>query len=633
MAQEYRYPLTRVCLRGGAMTLPRTMIGLFPGDGSVVMVDTLTDTEHSVYMNHPRVVAGLGPLFREHGLEVNDELVIVPLGGIRFSVTPVLRSAAHEVSEDTANAEIVEAQRAGPAHEAAGSDHAGGSDQSDVTAVHAQADQDRHGEPSEQAGYESHEAASVRADYSPHEGSSAQVDTDLHERSSTEVDADLHQPGSAQVGTDLPELSSDQADYDLSESTTAQVDSLPEVSPREAAGTRGPVTSPDAAAQAAAASTGLDPRHAVREAESALAELESQRAGALKNGEPSQGTLWGTESGDEDPSGSVPASPGAGAATDQQHESPAASGSQATDAPGSVSGDGGVAEQRKPARGEERVRTPGRGAAFEEEDNNDATLAAVALTSRVRRVFSPLGFRIEPLAAGVAYLHAEMGRRRYKVLVQTLRSGERLDWAGLLSRRRNSPANYLAVMGDRADLIRLSNPANLARATLWSWEALSRLEEMHGSVPVTPLDLESHFERDGLFEQGLKRFEQGVAARIAERGAASEVLTRLARLKAPAVFLLEELAQDVSLSREAVLRILDRFAEAPMNLVARVDSGEFLLRQPVDAALASLAAYAESLRQRLPTTRREVIAGLDDDYDAAPEDQLLDDSTEASSNT
>ena len=97
MAQEYRYPLTRVCLRGGAMTLPRTMIGLFPSDGSVVIVDTLTGTEHSVHMSHPRVVSGLGPLFREHGLEVNDELVIVPLGGIRFSVTPVLRSTAHAV--------------------------------------------------------------------------------------------------------------------------------------------------------------------------------------------------------------------------------------------------------------------------------------------------------------------------------------------------------------------------------------------------------------------------------------------------------------------------------------------------------------------------------------------------------
>lgn len=50
-----------------------------------------------------------------------------------------------------------------------------------------------------------------------------------------------------------------------------------------------------------------------------------------------------------------------------------------------------------------------------------------------------------------------------------------------------------------------------------------------------------------------------------------------------------------------------------MHLVARVDSGEFLLRQPVDSALASLASYAQSLRQRLPVGRREVVVGLDDE--------------------
>src|SRR5690606_11079787 len=121
-------------------------------------------------------------------------------------------------------------------------------------------------------------------------------------------------------------------------------------------------------------------------------------------------------------------------------------------------------------------------------------------------------------------------------------------------------------------------------------------EELHDSVPVTPLDLESHFGREGQCEQGLKRFEEGVAARVADRGAASEVLTRLARNRAPSVFLLEELAQDVNLSRDVVLRILDRFSEAPMHLVAKVDSGEFLLRQPVGAALSVLASYADSLR-------------------------------------
>ena len=49
-----------------------------------------------------------------------------------------------------------------------------------------------------------------------------------------------------------------------------------------------------------------------------------------------------------------------------------------------------------------------------------------------------------------------------------------------------------------------------------------------------------------------------------------------------------------------------------MHLVAKVDSGEFLLRQPVGAALSALASYADSLRQRLPVGRREVVTGLGD---------------------
>src|SRR5690606_568656 len=111
------------------------------------------------------------------------------------------------------------------------------------------------------------------------------------------------------------------------------------------------------------------------------------------------------------------------------------------------------------------------------------------------------------------------------------------------------------------------NPAELARATLWSWEGLERLREMRRTVAVSPVDLESHFERDGLFEQGLTRFEQTVAERVAERGAVSEVFTRLAGMRAPTVFLLEELASDAAMSREQTLRILERLAEAPFHLV------------------------------------------------------------------
>lgn len=634
---EYRYPLTRVCLRGGAMTLPRTMIGLFPTEGSFVAVDALTGAEHTLYMSHPRVVAGLGPMFREHGLEVNDELVISQAGESRYMVTPVLRSTLHGAAGDSEGvAEDVLATAEQPAGE-------GGLADDDGEGPSADGDH----------GGAAHAAAEADQDYGAAEAGAT-------------GDVSYHSVGGVET----------QAGAETETEATGEPDGAAGQVPGQAAGST--------------PGYGLDPRAAVTEAESALADLEGAGAQVGGREEPRQGTLWGegSVSGGSVSGGSLDegsldggavsgrgvsgGSVNGGAVVDagvtevrsgHPVAAPAADGSTEAALPeGSPGAEPGVvavqpaanpedvvqetppdqpAEQAgSPAawpvahragdeeRGPSRARQAGRGAAFEDEDDNDAALAAIALTSRVRRVFSPVGFRIEPLAAGVAYLHAEMGRRRYKVLVQTLRSGERLDWAGLLSRRRNSPANYLAVMGDRADLVRLTNPANLARATLWSWEALARLEELHGSVAVTPLDLESHFDRDGLFEQGLKRFEQGVAARIAERGAASEVLTRLARLRAPTVFLLEELAQDVNFSRDAVLRILDRFSEAPMHLVAKVDNGEFLLRQPVDEALASLAAYADSLRQRLPNTRREVITGLDD-HGASPESQLLDDTTGA----
>lgn len=514
MSQEYRYPLTRVCLRGGTMTLPRAMLGLFPEAGEVVVVDTATDVEHVVEMSHPRVVAGLGPLYREHDLDVNDELVVAPLDDGRFALTPVRRPrpAPGPVEGDMVSAPV--GASGGDAHAAVPAD------------------------------------GSSEAPGAPEAGAPA----DHPDRSDATYAADV-------AGATAPEPTEASAPP-----RAAQDAPDASVAPERPAG-GGEL--PAASAAPAAQRFLIDPRAAA--AASALAELDGEQgAGAA-------------------PVGGPPPS-AAGAAT------PAAPKVRQ----GTLWDGTGPAPQAR------------RGAAFEEEQDNAAALAAVALTSRLRRVFAPLGFRIEPLTAGVVYLHAEMGRRGYKVLVQLLRGAERLDWAGLLSRRRASPANYLAVVGDRLDLLRLKGPADLARATLWSWEALERLVVLHESVPVSPIELESHFGRDGLLDQGLKRFEQGVAARVAERGAASELLTRLAVLRAPCVFLLEDLAQDADMSRDAVLKILERLAEAPFHLVLKVAQGEFLLRRPVADALADLATYAESLRQRLPSVRREVLTGLEE---------------------
>ena len=206
--------------------------------------------------------------------------------------------------------------------------------------------------------------------------------------------------------------------------------------------------------------------------------------------------------------------------------------------------------------------------------------------------------------------HAELGRRGYTALVYALGYGQRLDWAALLARRREAGARYLAVFGDRRDLQRLQSPAELARATLWSWEGLHRARTLSQSVPVSPYDLELHFEREGLFGHGLERFEKNVAALVTERGAFSEVLTHLAGLRAPTVFLLEDLAGRGTLSRDVVLKVLERLSEAPFHLVGRVGQGEFCLRLPVPDGLTNLVDYASSLRDRLPSRSRERLTGL-----------------------
>lgn len=487
MAQEYRYPLTRVCLRGGTMTLPRAMLELFPDSGEVVVFDQERDVEYQLEVTHPRVVAGLSDFYRSHELEVNDELLIEPLDDGRFAVTAVHRNRAAASSPDAL----------------------------------------------------------------------AEVLNELAESGMAVTELEIHALyPSIPSGLELtPFLAAD---------------------PRfeQQGGRWQRYGAAEAARDAALAEQPVTP--AQEYAAEAPAEVQMQQVAA-------QSTIGGS--------------------------------SVQPNAPRMQAGHGGVQERRLPTGGasDQLAKQPQGTSAvpsYDPQRANDAALAAVAATTRLRGTLAGLGYRIEPISAGLVKLHAELGRRQYRVLAQLLPSGERLDWAALLARRRTSSANYLAVVGDHADLLRLTNPAELARATLWSWEALERLRVLHATVPVTPIDLESHFASDGLFEQGLTRFEQGVATRVAERGATSEVLAHLAVMRAPSVFLLEDLANDAGMSREAVLRIIERLGEAPFHLVAKVDQGEFLLRQPVAQALTGLAAYANSLRDRLPGVKREVLTGL-----------------------
>lgn len=234
----------------------------------------------------------------------------------------------------------------------------------------------------------------------------------------------------------------------------------------------------------------------------------------------------------------------------------------------------------------------------------------LSLQNKAKDILNLLGYRVESLSHGQIMAHADLGRKNYSVLIQLLQPGGQIDWAALLSRKREVSATYAAVFGDGLDLTKLASPAALARATLWSWTGLDRLQGLTASVLLSPYDLESHFERDGLFDHGMDRFEKTIDKRVADKGAFSSILTRLAAMRAPVVFMLDEVI-DNDMNRESALKVLETMSQAPFHLVTKVDNGEFCLRNKVSDALVNFSDYALSLKSRLPQRRTEKLQGLE----------------------
>lgn len=519
MAHVFRYPLTRYCLKAGTLTLPRTMLGVFPESGDAVVIDTSTGDEYVVTVANARIVSGFGELFRSHRLAVNDELLIEPLGDGRFAVT----ATAHVVTVEDPGAAAL--RRALDELFEAGVP---------VTEGEARALYDL------PADLDLVAALQEDGRFALHEG--RWQDAAAVARAVDAVD-------SASRAGDAPAVHATQTGEEVLAAATHE-------------------------AVAAAAPLGA-----------AHASPTDQAVGHALAGQ-AQATLWpaGDPATGADSAAVVQGGSGSGTPDDMLESS--------------------VYERRMPVA-HETVDAAAPAAAPVGDDDEGASLEATELANRLRRALAPLGYRFEPLGNGQLSLHADMGRRSYRVLVQLLSRSRRLDWADLLARRRALGVRYLAVIGDHRELLRLTNPADLARATLWSWQALDRMTLLHRTVPLSPVELEGHFERDGLFEQGLQRLEATVAKRVGERGAMSEVLARLAVMKSPSVFLLEELAGELDMSRELALRILERLGDAPFHLVTKVDAGEFVLRQRVADALHGVAEYATSLRARLPSRQVE----------------------------
>ncbi len=530
MAVEFRYPLTRVCLRSGALTLPLAMTGLFPAEGEITAIDTKRDLEFTLEVTGPRSVAGFGEMFRHYRLDVNDELLLRKLEDGRFAVTATAKPRRADYSSAESLAILFD--------ELAESGIA--ATEAEIRALY----------PDVPGGVNLTAALAEDGRFMQREG-----------RWQSAVAAEMAAGGQRRAEEFLAAKEREE-----SEARALQ---------RAAAGD-------EAEIQVVMASARDEPHEA--------------RAGA-------QSSLW--------------AAPGA-AASDGAGSAAGGTGSGGAQAPTQAPAHG-VFERRTPLTARHRDVTPTT-EGFVDDLDDERSRESLELVSRLRALLTPVGFRIEPTGRYQLTLHAEMGRRGYRALVQLLSTNLRLDWADLLARRRSLGVRYIAVVGDSRDLIRLSSPAEVARATLWSWAGLERLAALNRTVPISPFDLLSHFEENGLFEVGLTRFEAAVGARVAERGMFSEVLLRLAQLKAPVVFLLEELAGELNMSREQVLRILERLSEPPFDLVERVEQGEFVLRQSATDALEALAGYATSLRSRVPARQRERLTAVSEPDLLTPND-------------
>lgn len=228
-----------------------------------------------------------------------------------------------------------------------------------------------------------------------------------------------------------------------------------------------------------------------------------------------------------------------------------------------------------------------------------------------RDLFAALGYRVASEGRGTLRLEARLGRTRTRILARVLDAGARPDWSALLQAVRGEGADRLALVGDVRDLTRLERPARGARATLWSWDGLRRVRDLARTVPIGPTDLAPCFDEGGLHAAGLERFEARIDQRLAEQGVFAAVAERLAELRAPIVFTVEDLVTDASLSREAIVAELDRMAAPPLQWTERRGPGEFALRQNVADGLVRLETFARSLRERLPDPTRPRVRGAD----------------------
>jgi hypothetical protein len=559
MPQEFRYPLTRICLRNGRLTLPLKMLDVFPSEGNVTAFDSRRGGEGETFeltVEGPRRITGLERFFADNDLEVNDALLIRPLEDGRYALTAAPRPRKPDYGRRDVVQSLVDDIVAASTPLTVG----------EIRGVYPDlpADFDLERVLSNDGRLHRVEGRWRPIAFEPPPPPPPvvqEVAPAADERAvAVTVDAGTPQANATQAASSGPPLPPPASVATPSESEAAPSEPV-SASPTEVR----------SAPSDGAADPFIDPQR------DPVAEV----AGSVE----------------EDRAVAAPAEPVVGSSEPEvEPEAPPARAERST----------GARERRRVT-----VTPYPRGVMFPSEVglNSESEPGDLTLVQRTREALREFGYRVDSLPHGQLLAHAELGRYQYRVLIHVLPDRERLDWAALMAKRREVAAKYLSVFGDVRDLQRLFAPADMARATLWSWDGLARVRDLSRTVLISPIDLEQHFERDGMFEGGLVRFERTVEERIRERGAFSSVLTRLAALRAPAIFVLDDLTGDVDLTRDQLLRVVERLTEAPFHLVIRVGNGEFCLRNRVGDALLNVSEYALSLRDRLPVrTRDRVIA-------------------------
>jgi hypothetical protein len=565
MADAYRYPLTRICLRTGSLTLPLTLLGVFPERDDLVAYDPEKDAEFALRVEG-RSVTGLAPFFAAHDLDVNDELSIRPLEDGRFAFTAIVRPKRPDYTRPDVVGKLLDAvvETGVPMSEAEiramHGDLPGGfplrqalEREPRLTLVDGRWRPAPPPEPTKPA-RTAPDAARAERPAAPRTSEPARAERPAATRTSEPARSAERAPTPP-----APPEGATSGRPDRSE--RAEATNLPSVEEAAERRLRARQSQEDAAARAEVEAA-LEAQ-AAREAEILelvrREELEGH-VGAVAGGAE---TPWNEDGLGEDADRSEPTEARRRsrerlaqhaeddvrqAARDRRREGaeegqesfgwdlptprgfrfPWARKAPAKPAPAkpepAVTSDPFRLDRLGEPRPVDRsappatrvTPSPRAGLFAEGAALNSATLPPgdPAKTKKARESFARLGYRVEGLAHGQLMLHADLGRRQERVLVHVLPDGQRLDWAALLARRREAGAQQLAVVGDHRDLHRLVSPAELAKATLWSWAGLERVVALAADLPIGPFDLEPHFERDGLFEYGLERFERAVARRV-----------------------------------------------------------------------------------------------------------------------